>query len=48
MQQYFFFFFQAYFPRLCIKTIEIPGNELGELGENDECFIGNQRIEGNM
>lgn len=39
---------QAYFPQLCITAIVIPGNELGELGENGERFIDNQRIEGNI
>ena len=47
MQQYFFYP-QAYFPRPWINAIVIPDNELGELEENGECFIGNQRIEDNM
>ena len=39
---------QAYFPQLCITAIVVPGNEIGDLGENGERFLDNQRIEGNI
>ncbi len=39
---------QAYFPQLCITAIAVPGNEMGQLGENGERFLDNQRIEGNI
>ena len=39
---------QAYFPQLCITAISVPGTEIGELGEEGERFLDNQRIEGNI
>lgn len=39
---------QAYFPQLCITAVSVPGNEIGETGDNGERFIDNQRIEGNI
>lgn len=39
---------QAYFPQLCIIAIVVPGTEIGEIGEEGERFIDNQRIEGNI
>lgn len=39
---------QAYFPQLCIVATVVPGEEIGEVGEQGERFIDNQRIEGNI
>ena len=39
---------QAYFPQLCIIATVVPGTEMGEVGEQGERFIDNQRIEGNI
>lgn len=39
---------QAYFPQLCIIATVIPGKEMGEIGEQGERFLDNQRIEGNI
>jgi len=37
---------QGYFPQLCITAVSIPGIEMGDLGEEGERFIDNQRITG--
>lgn len=37
-----------FFPQLFIACSVIPGLEMGDLGENDERFIDNARIEGNI
>ena len=39
---------QAYFPQLCIVATVVPGKEIGEIGEQGERFLDNQRIEGNI
>ena len=39
---------QAFFPQLCIIATAMPGNEVGELGENQERFSDNLRIEGTI
>ncbi|WP_287389302.1 ATP-binding protein [Lachnospira sp.] len=39
---------QAYFPQLCIVATVVPGKEMGEIGEQGERFLDNQRIEGNI
>jgi ATP-dependent DNA helicase RecG len=39
---------QAYFPQLCITAIVVPGMEIGEIGEQGERFLDNQRIEGSI
>lgn len=39
---------QAYFPQLCITAVSLPGTSMGELGEEGERFIDNQRINGNI
>lgn len=39
---------QAYAPQLCINAISVPGIEKGELGEDGERFIDNERIEGTI
>lgn len=39
---------QAYFPQLCIIATVVPGKTIGELGEQGERFLDNQRIEGNI
>jgi len=37
---------QGYFPQLCITAVSVPGTEMGELGDDGERFIDNQRITG--
>lgn len=37
---------QAYFPQLCITAVNVPGTEIGEIGEDGERFIDNKRITG--
>ena len=39
---------QAFFPQLCIIATVLPGNEVGELGMNQERFSDNLRIEGTI
>ncbi len=39
---------QAYFPQLCIIATAIPGTEMGQLGEHNERFTDNRRIEGTI
>ncbi len=39
---------QAFFPQLCIIATVLPGNEVGELGANQERFSDNLRIEGTI
>ena len=39
---------QAFFPQLCITSIALPGNEIGETGEAGERFTDNERIEGTI
>lgn len=39
---------QAYFPQLCIIATVVPGTEIGAVGENNERFIDNERIEGTI
>lgn len=39
---------QAYFPRLCITAVSVPGTELGQLGTEGERFQDNQRLEGTL
>lgn len=39
---------QAYLPQLAITGVVVPGKELGEMGECNERFIDNQRIEGTI
>lgn len=39
---------QAYFPQLCIVATVVPGKKMGEIGEQGERFLDNQRIEGNI
>ena len=39
---------QAFFPQLCIIATVMPGDEVGELGENQERFSDNLRIEGTI
>lgn len=36
---------QAYFPQLCMIATVLPGEEVGEIGEAQERFIDNLRIE---
>lgn len=39
---------QIFFPQLCITAVVIPGTEIGELGNDGERFIDNQRIQGSI
>ncbi|MCL2311317.1 MAG: putative DNA binding domain-containing protein [Firmicutes bacterium] len=39
---------QAFFPQLSITAMRVPGKEIGEVGEDDERFIDNKRIEGTI
>ena len=39
---------QAFFPQLCIIATVMPGYEVGELGENQERFSDNLRIDGTI
>lgn len=39
---------QGLFPQLCITAISVPGYEIGELGEKNERFSDNRRIEGTL
>lgn len=39
---------QAFFPQLCIIATVLPSNEIGEVGEFEERFIDNARIEGTI
>ncbi len=39
---------QAYFPQLSVTAMVVDGTAVGELGENGERFIDNQRIEGTL
>ena len=39
---------QAYFPQLCIIATVVPGTEVGAIGEDEERFIDNKRIEGTV
>ena len=39
---------QAFFPQLSVTAVVVDGTEIGELGENGERFIDNQRMEGTL
>ncbi len=39
---------QMYFPQLSITAVVVAGTQMGELGQNDERFIANQRFTGNI
>lgn len=39
---------QAYFPRLCITAIAVPGNQLGDVNSDNVRFIDNVRIDGTI
>ena len=39
---------QAYFPQLCIIATVLPRSEIGELGDAQERFLDNARIEGTI
>lgn len=39
---------QAYFPQFCITAVAVPGTEIGQLGQDKERFLDNQRIEGTL
>lgn len=37
---------QASFPQLCVTAVVVPGTEMGDVGEEGERFLANQRITG--
>lgn len=37
---------QAYFPELCVTCVVVPGDEIGNVGEDGERFIDNKKITG--
>lgn len=39
---------QAYFPKLCITAVSVPGKEMSATGSVGERFIDNKRIEGSI
>jgi ATP-dependent DNA helicase RecG len=39
---------QGLFPQLCITAVVVPGNEIGEIGEDNTRFIDNKKIEGTI
>lgn len=39
---------QGIYPQLAITAISVPGNEIGDLGEDSERFLDNKRIEGTI
>ena len=39
---------QSIFPQLCITSVVVPGYKIGELGEFNERFLDNKRIEGTI
>lgn len=39
---------QAYFPQLCIIATAIPGDEIADIGDKEERFLDNRRIEGTI
>ena len=39
---------QAFFPQLSVTAMVVPGIEFGVVGENDERFLDNKRIEGTI
>ena len=39
---------QAYLPQICIIATVVPGKNMGDIGEEGERFLDNQRIEGNI
>ncbi len=39
---------QSFFPQLSITALAVPGNAIGTMGENEERFLDNRRIEGTL
>ncbi len=39
---------QGFFPQLCITAIVVPGEEIGDVGEDGERFIDNRRFTGTI
>lgn len=39
---------QGYFPQLAITAVVVPGKEIGDLGDHNERFSDNKRIEGTL
>ena len=39
---------QGFFPQLCITAVSVPGNEIGDVSEDNVRFLDNMRIEGTI
>lgn len=39
---------QGNYPQLCITAVVVPGYEMGEIGDEDERFLDNKKIEGTI
>lgn len=39
---------QGLFPQLCITAVVVPGTEIGDIGEENERFLDNKKIEGTI
>lgn len=45
---YFHVYPQAVFPQLCITAVNVPGVKLGEVGDEGQRFIDNERFDGTI
>ena len=39
---------QGLFPQLCITAVVVPGKEIGDIGEDNDRFLDNKKIEGTL
>ena len=39
---------QSLFPQLCVTAVVVPGYQIGDIGDEDERFIDNKKIEGTI
>lgn len=39
---------QGLFPQLCITAVVVPGKEIGDIGEENDRFLDNKKIEGTL
>jgi len=39
---------QALFPQFCITAVAVPGTQIGDIGEYEERFLDNKKIEGTL
>lgn len=39
---------QALFPHFCITAVAVPGTQIGDIGEDEERFLDNKKIEGTI